>query len=412
MKLGQYLDDAAYDYALKNDLFTNDKIMDYLKRVSPVYIKSSNPRQFLQQYSLFHQVKGTDGTAVEIVSVRSESTAMGETQAWINIAAANVLPDELLKLASMILTARNLDINRAHLDIVRDAETAIPGIPQSGYITMLRLLVNPDPESHSTDYLSQTDFKAQLQLDLKRLKWLDDQVLQLGLIKYPSLGLHKAEIITAFCGMLHGPLSKVDAQAYASASSMLSILDSSPHFIQLADSIASLFLQRFKPDGTSIPCHSALSEENFQKSCTDLTTKISRLHHEAARNLLLKMLDTVKGTLRTNFYCENRYALSLRLHPSIMVGPTAPAMPFGVFFSHGRHFNGFHCRFRDIARGGLRLVTPASPDQYVLESSRQFDEAYGLSFAQQLKNKDIPEVNTFYNWLFITFICLIIACCR
>lgn len=25
------------------------------------------------------------------------------------------------------------------------------------------------------------------------------------------------------------------------------------------------------------------------------------------------------------------------------------------------------------------------------ESARQFDEAYGLAFAQQLKNKDIPE---------------------
>ena len=30
-------------------------------------------------------------------------------------------------------------------------------------------------------------------------------------------------------------------------------------------------------------------------------------------------------------------------------------------------------------------------DQFVQEGSRQFDEAYGLSFAQQLKNKDIPE---------------------
>ena len=124
------------------------------------------------------------------------------------------------------------------------------------------------------------------------------------------------------------------------------------------------------------------------------------------------MLETVKCTLRTNFYCDNRYALSLRLNPIIMMsgtstGPTntaanaaavpnpaaASTIPFGVFFSHGRHFNGFHCRFRDIARGGLRIVTPTNSDQYILESSRQFDEAYGLSFAQQLKNKDIPEVS-------------------
>lgn len=48
-------------------------------------------------------------------------------------------------------------------------------------------------------------------------------------------------------------------------------------------------------------------------------------------------------------------------------------------------------RFRDIARGGLRLVTPKNSDQYAMESARQYDEVYGLSHAQQLKNKDIPE---------------------
>jgi len=35
-------------------------------------------------------------------------------------------------------------------------------------------------------------------------------------------------------------------------------------------------------------------------------------------------------------------------------------MPFGVFFAAGRHFNGFHVRFRDVARGGLRVVLPAN----------------------------------------------------
>jgi hypothetical protein len=45
-----------------------------------------------------------------------------------------------------------------------------------------------------------------------------------------------------------------------------------------------------------------------------------------------------------------------------------------VLFCHGRRFNGYHVRFRDIARGGLRLVTPASTEQLSLESGRQFDE--------------------------------------
>lgn len=36
-------------------------------------------------------------------------------------------------------------------------------------------------------------------------------------------------------------------------------------------------------------------------------------------------------------------------------------------------------------------MTPASAEQYALESARHYDECYGLAFAQQLKNKDIPE---------------------
>jgi glutamate dehydrogenase len=66
-------------------------------------------------------------------------------------------------------------------------------------------------------------------------------------------------------------------------------------------------------------------------------------------------------------------------------------LPYGVIFIHGRRFNGFHVRFRDIARGGLRLVTPQTSEQLALESARQYDECYGLASAQQLKNKDIPE---------------------
>jgi len=89
---------------------------------------------------------------------------------------------------------------------------------------------------------------------------------------------------------------------------------------------------------------------------------------------------------------QNRYALGLRLDPEVMEeSESHRELPYGVIFVHGRRFNGFHVRFRDIARGGLRLVTPHTPEQLALESARQYDECYGLAFAQQLKNKDIPE---------------------
>ena len=90
---------------------------------------------------------------------------------------------------------------------------------------------------------------------------------------------------------------------------------------------------------------------------------------------------------------NNRYALGLRLDPRIMAseGESPRDTPYGIIFSHGRRFDGYHVRFRDIARGGMRLVTPPSSEQFSLESAHHYDECYGLAYAQQLKNKDIPE---------------------
>lgn len=104
------------------------------------------------------------------------------------------------------------------------------------------------------------------------------------------------------------------------------------------------------------------------------------------------MIDIVKHTLRTNIFLYDRYSLGLRLDPRVLeLEGDNRDVPYGVLFSHGRRFNGYHVRFRDIARGGMRLVTPSNAEQLALESARQYDECYGLAYAQQLKNKDIPE---------------------
>lgn len=39
----------------------------------------------------------------------------------------------------------------------------------------------------------------------------------------------------------------------------------------------------------------------------------------------------------------------------------------------------------------MSTIVRKSRAQVAIEAGRQFDECYGLAFAQQLKNKDIPE---------------------
>jgi glutamate dehydrogenase len=384
VKSGKYADDASIP-PYSDALFSQEAVCDYLNRVLPHYVENTPPKALMQHRVLFEKVRGSDSTSVSI-NPYDGAEPTSESMSWITIASANVLPDVLLRLCSSIISSRGLDISRAFLDTVACKEASTAEVP--GYVTLLRLLVSPIGKQTTPDL--NTDAKAMrvLARDLKRAKWLDNETADLGLFKHPHLGLEKAEVVTALCSLLHGPLFKEDPNSYASIKSIVQLVSGNARYIGIADSIASTFLDRFNPA-------SPLSHEEFAKRTDEIRKKISVVQVESARRLLNRMLDAVQSTLRTNFFNEERYALSTRLEPSFMVSSSkeyaGKAIPFGVFFVHGRNFNAFHNRFRDIARGGLRLVTPGNSDQYAIESTRQYDEVYGLSYAQQLKNKDIPE---------------------
>ncbi|EGD82878.1 NAD+ dependent glutamate dehydrogenase [Salpingoeca rosetta] len=95
--------------------------------------------------------------------------------------------------------------------------------------------------------------------------------------------------------------------------------------------------------------------------------------------------------LKTNYYKPSKRAISFRLEPSILSSNAFTERPFGVFMIVGAEFRGFHVRFRDVARGGIRLVRSRYPQAYNNNVSALFDECFNLASTQQRKNKDIPE---------------------
>jgi len=46
----------------------------------------------------------------------------------------------------------------------------------------------------------------------------------------------------------------------------------------------------------------------------------------------------------------------------------------GTYYVYGRRFKAFQVRFRDISRGGLRVVTPKTREQHAAESTRTYYE--------------------------------------
>ncbi len=71
-------------------------------------------------------------------------------------------------------------------------------------------------------------------------------------------------------------------------------------------------------------------------------------------------MNMVDYTLKTNYYRKNKTAFSFRLDPVYLDHvpferkDKFPELPFAVFFMKGLYFIGFHIRFRDLSRGGLR----------------------------------------------------------
>ena len=97
------------------------------------------------------------------------------------------------------------------------------------------------------------------------------------------------------------------------------------------------------------------------------------------------------STLKTNFYTPTKVALSFRLHPGFLPPDEYPQPLYGMFLVISSEFRGFHLRFRDIARGGIRIVKSRSREAYAINARSLFDENYNLANTQQRKNKDIPE---------------------
>ena len=92
--------------------------------------------------------------------------------------------------------------------------------------------------------------------------------------------------------------------------------------------------------------------------------------------------------LRTNFFRSKIVALAFRLDPTkLKAAYPADTVPFGVYYVVGAEFRGFHVRFADVARGGIRIIKSGSAQALSASVGGMFDECYNLALTQQKKNK-------------------------
>ena len=143
------------------------------------------------------------------------------------------------------------------------------------------------------------------------------------------------------------------------------------------------FDRKFNPSSKSRDIAGALGD--LRK---DITRQIAI---EIDRNILLAAAQFIESIQKTNFYVKEKTSLAYMYDPAFLNPVDYPDRPFGVFHIVGAELRGFHVRFRDIARGGIRIVHSNNLQTYLNNSDFIFDENYNLASTQQRKNKDIPE---------------------
>jgi glutamate dehydrogenase len=126
-----------------------------------------------------------------------------------------------------------------------------------------------------------------------------------------------------------------------------------------------------------------------EKDLSELITSTVANDHQAMVMGAFQIFNS--HVLKTNFYTPTKVALSFRLSADFLPELEYPQPLYGMFLVISSEFRGFHLRFRDIARGGIRIVKSRNREAYSINARSLFDENYNLANTQQRKNKDIPE---------------------
>ena len=338
-----------------------EDIAQHFERSTASYLRSVSVARIYEHWLLWRRVRGTEDTFVE-ASEHVESDAVR-----INIAAGNADTRTLFDKLVNHLGRRGVNIRRAYLDVFEEDGDRV-----------LVVGVIADKAAH---LVPQSQAWNELARELTRLRWLDLRAFELA-DKVPALGILRAEVLVALLHLAHARLGRDDPFAFARERLMRLI----EHRMEIATAIAELFLHRFRIAQDRTTKHDGALE--------DLRRQVeATVEEDTPRRFFLFMIQVIEKTIRTNVYVPGRYGLALRINPEIMqtISPAFPETPYAVFFVHARGANGFHVRFRDIARGGVRVVRTLGPEQFANESERHYSEVYNLALAQQLKNKDIPE---------------------
>ena len=344
-------------------------IENFINRYHQNHQILESPEEIADQYIALKETEHiNDIKAIWKVNPKKEGYSANNLTAKVTVSAASSTTRAMLLRAATYFGRCGLDIRRAVCDnvIVRDTiEVALLTVD---------LLYEPTGDAADPQKLCH-NLESFLRIDDEVVSPLSDGQSTL-LDTFDDIGL--AEI---FCGLsrLTQHVVNFSNDLNVTRERVIRLLLKNLTFV---DSVLKHFQSRFSSqfDGKS----SDKQRRQFEAFLETIADSKDQLIMRSFVELSLKIE-------RSNLSALRRRGLAFRIPGTLFHNPQRGDAPFAVFYVYGCGFDGFHVRFRDVARGGMRLVPTHNHEHYLFESARVFDEAWRLAAAQQLKNKDIAE---------------------
>ncbi len=350
-----------------------------LRGMSPRFLRAMTQERLTLALDMFFRAKTRDNCQYEIRYnkdwKKKDIPSMQIVFAWRNVPKHHFL----YKLAKVVhrhgLSMRR--VNATYIDPYSKDSTLIMSIALHGMKGKAAW-----QECDVVDFLQE----------LVTLKYFEGQ--EIFDKKFVDTGLVRGNIgnlLKTMAHFIHQTLTHADINMY----SLGNIEEGLCRHPELTVTLTEAFEYKFHPEKNNLKKY-----EKIRKGFIDLVADLdtgNEVNDTRRRNILLQGMNFVEHILKTNFYRNNKTAFSFRLDPKYLNylpfdrKEKFPELPFGIFFMKGMFYIGFHIRFKDLSRGGLRTVFPKGLEQMYWERNNVFSECYNLAYTQQKKNKDIPE---------------------
>ncbi|NGX37620.1 MAG: NAD-specific glutamate dehydrogenase [Chlamydiae bacterium] len=365
----------------RNPEVTDAEFRKLLAGMSPRFLRSMPKERLSMAFDMFFRAQSRNHCQYEVRynkdwKKKKDLPSMQVVFAWRNVPKHHFL----YNLARVV--------HRHNLTMRRVSATYINPYSKDSVLIM-SIGLHGEKGQAAWDACDTQDFLQ----ELVTLKYFEGQqeIIEKRFVDTELVRGNIGNLIKAMSNFIHQTLTHADVNMY----SLGNIEEGLCRHPELTILLTEAFEYKFDPEGVNLKKYENTKKE-FLKLVADLDTG-NEANDTKRKNILRQGMNFVEHTLKTNFYRNNKSAFCFRLDPIYLDylpydrKEKFPELPFSIFFTKGMYFIGFHIRFKELSRGGLRTVFPQKMEQMLWERNIVFAECYNLAYTQQKKNKDIPE---------------------